>query len=521
VLADIAAGARLFARLPAFLRHPLRLDEAEAIVARRLERREADFLALARSTIYPWPTNPYRRLLAHAGCEFGDLERLVSQDGVEGALRRLYRDGVYLSLEEYKGRQPVVRGSVSLGTAGPHALRNPGAADHVRVGSTGRGAQRSSIPIDLAFIRDHGADEWVVTRARGATGWRHAVWNVPGGVALYQLLGLGAIGAPPERWFAQIDPAAPGLHPRYRWGARATRWASVLAGIPLPGAEHVSVESPLAIARWMTAVRDAGGTPHVRTLASSAVRLAQACADAGIRLDGGQFTISGEPVTEARLTAIRATGAEAVARYGSSDAGNLAYGCLSPRVPDDAHVLSDLHALIQAEAEDGPLPPRALLLSSLRPTAPLILLNVSLGDQATLERRGCGCPLERVWPWHVSAIRSYAKLTAAGMMFLDRDVVRVLEETLPARLGGAPTDYQLIEEETADGRPRLRLLVHPRIGPLDPAAAKAVFLEAIGGGSGVERLMELVWQDARVLEIERQAPRLGASGKILHLLRDR
>jgi hypothetical protein len=54
------------------------------------------------------------------------------------------------------------------------------------------------------------------------------------------------------------------------------------------------------------------------------------------------------------------------------------------------------------------------------------------------------------------------------MTFLDTDVIRVLEEELPARFGGTPTDYQLLEEEADDGQPRLQLLVHPRVGPLNP-----------------------------------------------------
>ena len=71
------------------------------------------------------------------------------------------------------------------------------------------------------------------------------------------------------------------------------------------------------------------------------------------------------------------------------------------------------------------------------------------------------------WTTHLREIRSHEKLTAGGMTFLDTDLIRVLEEVLPARFGGAPTDYQLVEEEAAEGQPRVRLLVHPRIGAVD------------------------------------------------------
>jgi hypothetical protein len=93
----------------------------------------------------------------------------------------------------------------------------------------------------------------------------------------------------------------------------------------------------------------------------------------------------------------------------------------------------------------------------------------------------------------------------------------VLEEVLPARFGGAPTDYQLVESTGPDGQPRLRLLVNPALGALDPESVSGTFLSAIGAGSGVERIMGLVWRDARLLEVERRPPLGTASGKILHL----
>jgi hypothetical protein len=239
-------------------------------------------------------------------------------------------------------------------------------------------------------------------------------------------------------------------------------------------------------------------------------------------LHGSHFTVSGEPFTEARRATIAASGAEVLPRYGCSEAGILGHGCLAPNAADDVHLVHDMHVLIQASIDTGDvLPPRTNLLSSLRATAPVILLNVSLGDQALLTRRACYCPLDRLWPWHVSSIRSREKLTAGGMMFLDRDIVDVLEQVLPRRLGGGPTDYQLLEEESEDGRPRLRLLVHPRVGPLDPEVVKEAFLDAVGFGSGVERLMSLAWRDAGILQIDRRRPLEGASGKILHLHKER
>ena len=188
------------------------------------------------------------------------------------------------------------------------------------------------------------------------------------------------------------------------------------------------------------------------------------------------------------------------------------------------HFFEDRLAVIQPGADaacDG-LPPAALLLSTLLPTAPILLLNVSLGDQARLERRRCGCGLESEgWTLHLHHVRSFEKLVAGGVALLDADVDRVLEEVLPSRFGGRPTDYQLVERLDGErGRPEVRLIVHPALGPIEEAALVETFLDAIGGGSGGERMMALQWRGGGVLGVERRAPLLTASGKILHLHRE-
>ncbi|MBI3998030.1 MAG: hypothetical protein HY355_03275 [Armatimonadetes bacterium] len=518
-LDDVLVGARLLLRLPVFLRTPVTPERAREVLRRRLERREADFLTLVHHAVYQNPGSPFRQLLELAGCEYRDLEKLVTQEGIEGALRILCRNGVYLTVDEFKGRRPTVRGSTTL-TVSPDRLRNPRASVHVTAQTSGSRGAVTAVGIDLANMRDEAVDLGLYLDARGGTRWVHALWSVPGSSAVRLLLRMSGCGAEVARWFSQVDPAAPDLHFRYRWSARLVRWGSLLAGAAVPSPQYVPLETPLPIARWMAEVARRGDVPHLTTFSSAAVRLCLVALEAGIDFRGVQFTLGGEPTTAARLALIRRTGAVAVPRYSSIEVGQIGYGCLAPEAPDDVHVLADLHAVIQAEVDAGSasLPPQALLITSLRPTAPLVLLNVSLGDQATMVRRACGCPVERLgWTTHLHTIRSYEKLTAGGMTFLDRDVIRVLEEVLPARFGGAPTDYQLLEEETSEGRPLLRLLVHPSVGPLDSDAVANAFLAAVGTGSGAERIMELLWRDATVLRVERLVPYVTASGKILHL----
>ena len=136
--ADLGIAAKLISPVTAFLRHPLTLEDARAELARRRGRRERDFLALMQGAVCT--DNLLAHGLQHAGCEHGDLERLVDQDGVEGALRRLRRVGVYLTVDEAKRRCPVVRGGLTVPWT-PDALSNPLAARHVPVATSGsRGA---------------------------------------------------------------------------------------------------------------------------------------------------------------------------------------------------------------------------------------------------------------------------------------------------------------------------------------------------------------------------------------------
>jgi hypothetical protein len=513
-------GARLLWRLPAFLRRPISPDAALAIVRQRHEERAAAFLAVLRRQVYAHAPSPYRALLRHAGCEYGDAAGLVQQDGVEGALRALYRAGVYLTVDELKGRRPAVRGTATV-PVDPWRLRNPLAARHVVSQSSGSRGPRTSVSLDVAWVTHQAVNRRLTLDARGPGPWRLAYWDVPGGT-LHPLLAYAKAGVPPARWFSPVDVEDPGLDPAYRWSARVIRWAGRIAGAALPAPVHVPVDRPLPVARWMAEVLRAGAVPFLLTYSSPAVRLCHAARDAGLDLRGAHLFLYGEPITDARLAVIRRAGATAIPAYVATEAGRIAEGCTAPEASDDLHLFDDVVALIQpgAGGERPGLPADALLVTSLADSAPLVLLNASMGDGAVVRRRACGCPLERLgWPTHLQAIRSFEKLTAGGMTFLDGDVVGILEEVLPARLGGAPTHYQLIEEEMVDGQPRVRLLVHPEVGALDPAAVRRAFLEALGAGSGTARVMATVWRDADLLRVERRPPLTTASGKILHLHR--
>jgi hypothetical protein len=523
VLEDAAAATALSVALPRFLARPVTLEEADAAQRHRLETRDTSWLTAVRETVYPHSRSPYRRLLRHAGCEMGDLERLVRQEGLEGALGRLCAAGVYLTIEEFKGRRPVVRGSTRFSVA-RRDLRNPRAATHAFARSGGSRGTGMPVPIDLAFVREQSTNACLMVHARGGgPTWRKAHWTVPGGGALIMLLIAAGFGRMPSEWFSQLDPSAPTIPARYRWSARWVRSLSALVGRPLPRPRHVPLADPGAILDWMKDTLEQGEVPLLQTFTSSAVRLCEAATERGVDVHGAQFILGGEPVTATRLAAIRRVGADGLAHYGSAETGStLAYGCLAPGWADDSHATHDLFAFIQP-GESRPasgLSRRALLITTLRVRAPLTMLNVSLGDEAEVASRDCGCPFAgRGWTTHLHGIRSFEKLTAGGMTFLDVDAIRVLEEELPKRFGGGPLDYQLVEEQDRAGRSRIVLHVHPAVGVLDEAAVVDAFLQALGAGDEARHVMALSWRQDGLVRVARIPPVTTATGKILHLHR--
>jgi hypothetical protein len=60
------------------------------------------------------------------------------------------------------------------------------------------------------------------------------------------------------------------------------------------------------------------------------------------------------------------------------------------------------------------------------------------------------------------------------------------------------------------------LLIHPRVGAVDPETAVRVFLDAVGAGRP-GRVPSLAWADGGLLHVERRPPVSTETGKIQHL----
>ena len=145
-------------------------------------------------------------------------------------------------------------------------------------------------------------------------------------------------------------------------------------------------------------------------------------------------------------------------------------------------------------------------------------LNVEIDDYGVVEERTCGCLLEQCgFTRHLHQVRSFRKLSGDGVTLLGGEMIVILEQVLPARFGGSPLDYQLLEEEDARGFTRLTLLVDPKVRLDEEARIVEVVLEELGRGSVAADLSQTLWRQAGTLRIERRPPIWTQRGKLLPL----
>ena len=123
--------------------------------------------------------------------------------------------------------------------------------------------------------------------------------------------------------------------------------------------------------------------------------------------------------------------------------------------------------------------------------------------------------------WHVSRVRSFAKLTTQGTTVPLADVAWVIERTLPQLFGGASIHYQLLEEDRGS-QTRLTLVVSPEVGPLEERVIIQAFLEALRRADAHLVQPTQLWEESGALRVVRTEPILTPRGKLMpvRVLRD-
>jgi hypothetical protein len=514
---DLAGLVRRSAGLPRFLRRPLDTALAGRAVDERVRRRGTVFLDAAERLIYGEPHSPLRRLLLWSGCEAGDLRHMVERDGLEAALERLRAAGVRVSADELRGRTPLRRSGLELEVT-PRDFANPAVRGAVAGASSGTSERRDGggrgVPVSYSweFLAAEAAHECLLLESHGLVAAPLALWlpGPPGIAGLHNLLAHAKLGRPPRRWFSPSPPPAAGDGLGF-WADRGWRAARRFLPALGPAAEWAPPEQAAEVARWLAA---APRPALLKCFASAALRVAGAALAEGLDLGGKVVFAGGEPLGEARRQFLARAGLRAYARYAATETGFLAGACPLGASGGDMHLYADRAALVNGQPDglSGPL-----AVTSLSLQAPLVLLNVELGDHGVLRRQPCECALGRAGlDWRVAEVHSPGKIAAEGVKLGEIDFTRLVEEAV-RDLGGGPDDFQIWLGEPADGGARPAVVLAPH-APIEAAALRARLRQSLPRLSGGALAVHL-WLDGGGLQVERRPLVPGAGHKMSRVVR--
>jgi hypothetical protein len=508
--------------LRGFLKEPITLEHSREIIKQGLQNRERNLLTLVKRAIYDKEDSPYIKLLKVAGCEYGDFEKMVQLGGIEPTLLKLREAGVYITIEEFKGKKEVCRGG-KVFKFRESDFDNPFLAYGLKASSSASRSTGTQIIMNFDRYYYHAAHNLLTFDAHRILGKPVLVWQpiLPSTAGLPTMFRSIKMGNPPIKWFSPVEARTIKPSLTKRLATYYVVYASRLFGTAFPKPEYVSLEQADKVADCLAEVVKKEQGCVLWSTPSSAVRVCQAAGERQLDLSGVTFAIAGEPLTEAKMKEIRAAGANAINMYAAAEVGIIGFGCAGQKAaPDDIHLLKDSHAVIQHRRETSftGASVDAFLFTSLMFKAPKVLLNVENGDYGVIETRQCGCRVEELGiADHMYNIRSFDKLTGEGMSFAGTDLIRIIEEVLPSRFGGASIDYQVLEEEDEKGRSRLSVLVSPEVGEIDEAELIRTVFAELGRGGDTQRMMAEIWSQADTLEVKRRRPFITAAGKLLPL----
>jgi hypothetical protein len=521
MLNDAVMYGRFAMGLRKFLRVRITLEESRDIIRRNLQQRDDNFLKILKTGVYGYSNSPYLPLLNWAGCEYGDVEKLVRSDGVNGALRHLRKAGVYFSFDEFKGRESVVRGSHTF-PIDPKDFDNPflSAAYYSQTGgSTGAGTRVSH---DLESMLARIPLTLVNQDIHGISHMPRAIWRsiLPNAVGINGMLTAAVTGNMPRKWFAPLMNSERQTSVKFRIAHEYITRMCRIYGVRIPKPEPVPMDRADIIARWMVETLREGQGCHVSGGVSLSLRIAIAAREHDLDLTGAVLGGGGEPPTPAKVATMTSTGARYLPSYHFSEGGAVGLPCANPCDCNDHHLMLDRLAVFQYPrlVPGTDVTVEAFNLTTLLPTSPKLLLNVEIDDYGVIEERACGCPWEDLGlTTHVREIRSYRKLTGEGMTLIGSEMERILDEVLPAAFGGSAQDYQLWEEEDAQGMTIRSLVVSPRVQLDDESRVIETVLEALKGGKDGADAARAIWTQSKTLRVKRAEPIWTNRGKLMPL----
>jgi hypothetical protein len=494
--------------------------DPEAVIRHQLENREGIFLDTTRRVIFANPRNPYHEMFRLAGCAFEDLEHAVNKDGLEATLAVLHRQGVFLTHDEFKGKAPIVRAGRHI-PARTSDFRNPLYTGLTESSSSGSRSKGTKTPQSTEYRLYREARSLFRDRGLGLGGFARVELKpiLPSGAGLWAGLRARREGHKVERWYAVGGTLRDSGH--YRWLTHGMVRLGNLLGSEAPLPTYLPPNDFAPVSEWIARRRLKGGACLVNSFTSSAVRVAAAAMDKGLDIRGTLFLVGGEALSDAKRAVIERTGAEVYPCYALTEVGLVGHACRQMKTGNCVHLFHDSLAVIshhrRAPLSDTEV--NSLLFTSLLPFAPLVLINAEMDDNAVIEPSRCECMFSRFgFTQQVRDISSFGKLTGQGMTLVGTDVVRILEEVLPAQMGGGPGDYQLVEHE-GSSQTQLTLRVSPRVRVSSAEKIRGCFLNELRkyyGGTLAVR----TWSHAEGVDVVIAEPFSTITGKVLplHLL---
>jgi hypothetical protein len=498
-----------------YLRLPREADW-KARIAHNLEHRDAVWVETLRRTVYGNARNPYRRMLALAGCTLEDLAGSVRRHGVENTLRTLREAGVRLSHDEFKGNTKIIRNGEWI-PAETADFGNPlaqGWLEGRSSGSRSKGSVTLTGSAHLDYLSGYAALN--VEEFRMNDGPYVIVRPIlPGIAGLYFCLFHSRLGSRMGPWFVYGARHANSIH--YRALTSYIVAMARLRGWDVPAFRYLPQNDFAPVAHFLAAQCRLGRHPTLQTVASVGARVAAAARENGLDLSGTLFVSGGEPLTAGKRSICESAGMRVHPAYWVSEIGQIGHSCGAMRSGNSVHVFADSVGLI-SETCRVPFSEetvQTLQLTSLLPHAPYVLINCEMGDCGIIEQAHCSCTFARAgFRTVIRDISSFGKLTGLGMTLVGSDLLRILEHDLPERFGGAPSDYQLAQKE-AGAQTELTLRINPRL-PVDVRQAREFLLERVGACYG-GALATRVLQHAEAIRVIAAEPLQTSGGKTLPL----
>ena len=241
--------------------------------------------------MFGYSKSPYRKLLEPKKISYDDIVSWVKQKGIEGALESLQQEGIYFTVDEFKGKCDVNRNGVRF-RCKESMFDNPFLSTIYEVRSGATRSAGTRIRIDFEYLQQRSLYDAFLLNAHSSLISPIANWFplFPGAPGINSSLRFSRIGNPPRKWFTQVNKSQVRVNWEKTWGTSLIFLMAHLQGIPLAKPEYVNLNNAFRIAQWASEMLDHYPTCVIYTFATSAVRVCMAAQENNINIKEPAFS---------------------------------------------------------------------------------------------------------------------------------------------------------------------------------------------------------------------------------------